>query len=158
MQGVIGIDRQLAKAITSNVTYLYSRGVHEYLTNNISAAGIFPQANVQSDSYPSTPITEPAENNMQFQFGGVYRQNQIIASVTARYSRFSLFSFFTYNDAKGDTSGVTYNPSVASDPGFDYGRTTFDVRDRFLLLGNITAPWQLSLSPFISANSGTHIT
>jgi Carboxypeptidase regulatory-like domain len=155
MQGAVGIDRQLTKAITSNVTYLYSRGVHEYLTNNVSAAGIFPFANIQSDTYPAAAIAEPDENNMQFQSGGVYRQNQVIASLTARYSRFSIFSFYTYNNAKGDTSGVTYTPSVASDPGFDYGRSSFDIHDRFLLLGNINAPWQLSFAPFISANSGT---
>jgi hypothetical protein len=100
-------------------------------------------------------IAEPAENNMQFQSGGVYRQTQVIASVTARYQYFSIFSFYTYNNAKGDTSGVSYNPSVASDPGFDYGRTSFDVRSRYILLGSITAPWQLSFAPFLSANSGT---
>ena len=85
----------------------------------------------------------------------MYRQNQIIASVTARYSRFSLSSFYTFNSAKADTSGVTYTPSIAADPGFDYGRATFDIRHRFVLMGNITAPWQLSFAPFLSANSGT---
>jgi hypothetical protein len=154
MQGAVGIDRQLTKLMTSNITYLYGRGVHEYLTNNISAASVFPAANIQSHTYPSTPIPEPSENNMQYQSGGVYDESQIIASITARYSRFSIFSFYTFTNAKGDTSGVTYNPSVASDPGFDYGRTTFDVHDRFLLLGNITAPWRVSFAPFLSANSG----
>ena len=155
MQGAVGVDRQLTKTMTSNVTYLYSRGVHEYLTNNISAAGLFPAANILNGTYPGTPIAHPLENNMQYQSGGVYRQQQIIASVTARYARFSIFSFYVYNNAKGDTSGVTYTPSVAADPGFDYGRATFDVANRFLLLGNIMVPWQLSFAPFLSANSGT---
>ena len=155
MQGAVGVDRQLTKTMTSNVTYLYSRGVHDYLTNNISAAGIFPAGNIQSDTYPAMPIAHPAENDMQYQSGGVYRQQQIIASVTARYPRFSIFSFYVYNNAKGDTSGVTYTPSVAADPGFDYGRTNFDVQNRFLVLGNIMAPWELSFAPFVSANSGT---
>ncbi len=155
MQGAVGVDRQLTKSMTSNVTYLYSRGVHQYLTNNISAAGLFPEANISNGTYPSTPIAPPPENNMQYQSGGVYRQQQVIASVTARYARFSIFSFYVYNNAKGDTSGVTYTPSIAADPGFDYGRTSFDVQNRFLVLGNIMAPWQLSFAPFLSANSGT---
>jgi hypothetical protein len=92
---------------------------------------------------------------MQFESGGVYRQQQIIASVTARYSHFSIFSFYTYNDAQSDTSGVSYVPSVAGSPGFDYGRAGFDIRNRFLILGNINAPWQVSFAPFLSANSGT---
>ena len=155
MQGAVGIDQQLSKYMTGNVTYLYSRGVHMYLTNNVSAAGNFPAVNILAGTYPATPIAVPAENNMQYQSGGVYRQNQLIASLTARYSRFSLTTFYTLNSAKADTSGVTYTPSIAADPGFDYGRAGFDIHNRLVLLGNITAPWQLSFAPFLSVNSGT---
>jgi hypothetical protein len=126
-----------------------------YLTDNVSAAGNFPAENIASDTYPVNPIAPPPENNMQFQSGGVYRQNQIIASITARYSRFSIFSFYTYNNAHADSSGVTYVPSVAGSPGFDYGRAGFDIHNRFLILGSINAPWQITLAPFLSANSGT---
>lgn len=155
MQGAVGIDRQLSKTMTANVTYLYSRGVHMYLTDNISAAGSFPEENIESHTYPANPIPPPPENDMQFEAGGVYRQSQIIASVTARYPRFSIFSFYTYNSAKADSSGVTYVPSIAGSPGFDYGRAGFDIHNRFLILGNINAPWQISVAPFLSANSGT---
>ncbi len=155
MQGGAGIDRQLTKVMTANVTYLYSRGVHTYLTDNVSAVGIFPESNVQSDTYPATALQPPPENNMQFESGGVYRQNQIITSLNARYPHFSIFAFYTYNNAHADTSGVGYNPSVAGHAGFDYGRANFDVHNRFVLLGNILAPWQLSFAPFLSVNSGT---
>ena len=155
MQAAVGLDRQLSKVMTANVTYLYSRGVHMYMTNNVSAAGAFPAENIAAGTYPGATISNPAENNLQYQSGGVYRQNQIIASITARYPRFSIFSFYQYNNAKGDTSGVTYTPSIAADPGFDYGRTAFDVHNRFLILGNVPAPWGLSFAPFLSANSGT---
>jgi hypothetical protein len=155
MQAAVGIDRQINKVMTANVTYLYSRGIHQYLTNNVSAAGTFPAANLASRTYPTTPISTPAENNLQYQSGAVYRQNQIIASITARYRRFSMFSFYQYNDAKGDANGVGNVPSVPADPGFDYGRTSFDVHNRFLIFGNISAPWQMSFAPFLSANSGT---
>jgi hypothetical protein len=155
MQAAVGIDRQLSKAMTANVTYLYSRGVHMYLTDNVSAAGAFPEQNVMSGTYPVTPIAPPVENNMQFQSGGVYRQQQVIASINARYSRFSFTSFYTYNNARGDSGGVSTTPTVASDPGFDYGRSTFDIHNRFLIMGSFTAPWQVSFSPFLSYNSGS---
>ena len=155
MQAAVGIDRQLSKRMTANVTYLYSRGVHQYLTDNVSAAGVFPKQNIQAGTYPATPIAQPAENDLQFQSGGVYRQNQVIASVTARYTRFTLTSFYTYNDAKGDTSGAGYAPSVPGNPGFDYGRASFDIHNRFLVIGNYLAPWQFSFSPFLSVNSGS---
>ncbi len=151
MSAAIGIDRQIAKRITANITYLYGRGVHQYYTNNIGAP-FFDTANL--GIYPSTPLPAPEENNYQYQSGGVYRQNQIIASGRAAYSRVSFFTFYMYNNARSDTSGVTYTPSVAQNPGLDYGRSNFDVHNRFVILGNVMAPYGVSLTPFFGYNSG----
>ncbi len=154
MSAAVGIDRQIAKNITSNITYLYGRGVHQYLTNNIGSDS-FPEENYSTNTYPDAPLPTPTFNNLQYQSGGVYRQQQIIATASARLRRFTLFTFYTYNNAHGDTGGVTYVPSVAQFPGLDYGRTSFDVHNRFVILGNVTAPWGLSFAPFLAANSGT---
>lgn len=151
MQAAVGIDRQFAKTITGNVTYLYSQGVHQYLTNNISAPFFDGSQNV----YPATDLETPAENIYQYQSGGFYRQHEIIASGNARFRRFSLFGFYVYNNARGDTNGTTFSPSNAHDPGQDYGRTAQDVHHRFVLFGNINAPWKMSFSPFLVYNSGT---
>ena len=43
MESAIGVDRQLAKTLTGNVTYIYSQGVHQFFTDNLSAAGEFPR-------------------------------------------------------------------------------------------------------------------
>ena len=152
MQAAVGIDRQLAKRITGNVTYLYGRGVHQYFTNNIGAPD-FPTADLRI--YPDAPLAPAALNNLQYQSGAVYRQNQLIVSGRASYSKLSFFTFYTYNAAMADTSGINYTPSVAQDPGLDYGRSSFDVHNRFVLLGSFSAPYGVSLSPFLAYNSGT---
>ncbi len=154
MQGAVGIDRQITKNITSNITYLYGRGVHQYLTNNIGAVS-FPPENFTTNTYPDAPLPAPTFNNLQYQAGGVYRQQQIIATASARLRRVTFFTFYTYNNAHGDTSGVGYVPTVSQYPGLDYGRTSFDVHNRFVILGNFIAPWGFSFSPFLAANSGT---
>ncbi len=151
LQAAVGLDRQLAKRITGNVTYLYGRGVHQYLTNNIGAPYF---ATAALGIYPDSPLPTAQENNLQYQSGGVYRQNQIIVSGRASYPRFSFFTFYTYSNAKADTNGVTYTPSVAQDPGLDFGRSSFDVHNRFVILGNFSAPYAISLTPFFAYNSG----
>ena len=152
MQAAIGLDRQIGKRITTNVTYLYGRGVHQYFTNNVNA----PFFDSSQNTYgTSVPLTAPDANLYQYQSGGVYRQNQIIASGNARFKRFTLFGFYSYNDAKADTDGVNYFPSNAHDPGLDYGRAGFDVKNRFVVLGNISAPYALSFAPFVAYNSGS---
>jgi len=125
--------------------------VHQYLTNNIGAPEF---ATADQGIYPDTPLPSAQENNLQYQSAGVYRQNQIIVSARASYPRFSFFSFYSYNGAKADTNGVTYVPSVAQNIGLDYGRSSFDVHNRFILLGNFAAPYGIALSPFLAANSG----
>lgn len=152
MQAAFGIDRQLTNAVIANVTYLYSRGVHQYLTNNIGVAAF---STAKQNIYPSQQLPPPTANLMQYQSGGVYRQSQLIATVSAHYRRYNAFGFYTYNIAKGDTLGVTYVPSVAQDPGFDYGRTSFDVHHRIVVAGSFLAPFGFSLSPMLLYNAGT---
>ncbi|MGB7265500.1 MAG: carboxypeptidase regulatory-like domain-containing protein [Terracidiphilus sp.] len=155
MEAAIGVDRQITKLITGNVTYVYSQGIHQFFTDNLSAAAEFPLSAALSDTYPSTAPAAPSTNNLQYQSGGFYRENQIMVTTHATLKKFSLFANYTYSDARGDTNGVGSVPSVSSDPGLDYGRTTFDVRNRFMLFGNFMLPWAVSVSPMVVANSGT---
>jgi hypothetical protein len=42
---------------------------------------------------------------------------------------------YTFNEARSDTQGVNYVPSVAQNPGLDYGRAGFGITNRLFLLG-----------------------
>lgn len=151
IQGAIGIDRSLTKRVTANITYLYSRGLHQYMTNNISA----PAFTTALGTYPDSPLTPSNANVYQFQSGGIYHQSQWIATINARFHKLRIVSYYSYNIARGDTNGVNYVPSNAHNPAFDYGRTSFDIRHRFLLSGNLQLPFAIAISPFIAYNSGT---
>jgi hypothetical protein len=155
MEAAAGIDRQLAKTLTGNVTYVFSQGVHQYFTDNLSAAGVFPLDDALGNQYPDYPVPEPTTNNLQYQSGGFYREHQVMTTIRASYRKFSFFANYSYSHATGDTSGVGSVPSVSSFPGLDEGRTTFDVANRFMLFGNFMLPWQVSLSPMVVVNSGT---
>ncbi len=155
MEAAIGVDRQLSKTMTGNVTYVFSQGIHEFFTDNLSAAAEFPLADAKAGIYPTTIVNAPPANDLQYQSGGFYKEHQVMVTFRATYRKFSFFTNYTYSNAKGDTSGIGSVPSVSSDPGLDYGRTTFDVANRFMLFGNFTLPWKISASPMVMANSGT---
>ena len=154
METAIGVDRQITHSITGNVTYVYSQGIHQFFTDNLSAAAVFPLADALNGTYPATAPAPPPTNNLQYQSGGFYRESQIMATMRATYRKFSFFTNYTYSNAHGNTSGVSSVPSVSSYPGLDYGRTSFDITNRFMLFGNVSLPWRVSLSPMIVANSG----
>jgi hypothetical protein len=58
------------------------------------------------------------------------------------------------NNAKSDTDGAGSFPANQYDASADYGRSSIDVRNRFVLGGSIVAPWNLRFSPFVIASSG----
>jgi hypothetical protein len=152
MQAAIGVDRQFGKHVTSNVTYLYSQGVHQYFTNNLSA----PYFDSSNDTYANASnLATPDENLYTYQSGGFYRQSELIASGNARFRRFSLFGFYVYNNMLSNTGGVNSFLSNAHDTKLDYGRAAQDIHNRFVIFGNIQGPWATSFSPFLVYNSGT---
>ncbi len=148
MQTGVGVDRQIAKGISANLTYLFTQGVHLYLRNCVNA----PAFDVGSYTITGAP---PAEFNYQFQSGGFYRQNQLIFTASVQLKRFIFSGNYLINEAKSDTESVNYIPSVAANPGLDYGRATFGYRQRLNFLNSYTGPWGIVFSSFLIARSGT---
>jgi hypothetical protein len=148
MQGGIGVDRQITKKITANISYLYTQGVHQYMSNNVTA----PTFDIAD--YTVVGST-PSVYNYQFQSEGFYRQNQLIVSAALQLKKFTVSTNYVLNQAKSDTQGINSFPSVAQDPGLDYGRATFGVRHRFMAVGSYTVPHGFVLGAYIAAQSGT---
>jgi hypothetical protein len=148
MQTGVGVDRQIAKGITANVTYLFTQGVHHYMMNCVNA----PAFDVSSYTITGSA---PAEFNYQFQSGGFYRQNELIFTVSVQLKRFVFTGNYLIDEAKSDTQSVNYVPSVAADPGLDYGRAVFGYRQRLNFLNSYTGPWGIVYASVLSARSGT---
>ena len=151
MQAALGVEHQFGKVVTFSATFMNSRGVHQAYTDNINA---FIASTYDAATGTGTRPNGINENIYQYQSGGVYNQNQLTLNYTVRAKRFSLFGFYTLNNAKADTSGAGYFPSNQTNPGADYGRANFDVRNRFLLGGNLQGPFGVSFSPMIDTDSG----
>jgi hypothetical protein len=156
MQGAVGVDRTITKAITANVTYLYSRGIHQYLTDNINA----PLYDYATNDFIYGPDGNkvypfPGQGNLyQFQSDGIYKQTQLITSVNARSRSYSVAGFYVLSYFKSDTTGANYFPSRQDDIAFDYGRSSHDVRNRFFLLATTNLPYGIQGSIFTIANAG----
>ena len=152
MQTAIGIEHRFGKSITVATTYINSRGLHQLYSDNINA---FLPGTYDITTGTGVRPNGKNENLYQYQSGGIYHQNQLITNFSVRERKVTLFGFYVLNDAKADTSGATYFPSNQFDPRADYGRSTFDIHQRFLLGGNYSAPFGISISPFLVLNSGT---
>jgi hypothetical protein len=153
MEFQIGADQQLFQGATLSVNYLNTRGVHQFLSQNINAPTEDSDGNLV---YPVPPTdgTAPAVIK-QYQSEGIYRQNELIANANIRKRYVSLWGYYVLNFAKSDTGGINSFPSHPYDIGADYGRAVFDRRNRLFMGGNVTLPYYISVSPFVIASSGT---
>jgi hypothetical protein len=148
LQSAISVERQLTKSATLSVTYLNSRGFDQLLTINANAP--FPGT-------PCAPSCVPPRSNLyQYVSEGVFRQNQLIVNTNIRSgTKIQLFGYYTLNYANSDTSGVSSFPSNSYDISQDYGRASFDTRQRLFVGGSIAMPYAIRLSPFMVASSGS---
>lgn len=149
MQSAVTLERQITKTATASVTYLNSRGEHTFVSQNINAP----------DPTTGVPVNATLYGNgnvYQYESEGIFRQNQLIANTNIRMGgKFTLFSFYSLNYARSDTAGAGSFPSNPFNIAADYGRASFDVRNRFMIGGNFNFPYRFSLSPFIIANAGS---
>ena len=156
LTSALSIEQQVSKSMTVSLTYLNSHGVHQLFTNDINAPlpGTFPLGQPQLGT---RPLGNAAGNIYDFQSGGLFNQNQLIANINLRLStKLTLGGFYTLGYANADTNGnrggLIMNPY---DIQQNYGRAGFDVRNRMVLFGNWNLPHRISLSPFVVASSGS---
>jgi hypothetical protein len=150
LQSAISVERQVTKAATLSVTYLNSRGFDQLLSINANAP--YPG----TPCYPNCPPPINNENLYQYVSEGVFRQNQVIVNTNIRAgTKLQLFGYYTLNYANSDTAGVTSFASNSYDISQDYGRASFDIRNRLFLGGSIAMPYAVRLSPFLVASTGS---
>jgi Carboxypeptidase regulatory-like domain len=153
MQTALSLERQMSKNANLAVSYLTSRGVHQYYLHNVNA----PHDPTQPDVRPLGNLS----NVYQYASDGTYKQNQLIVNSNVRVgTKVSLFGNYTLNYANANTSGGnSFGPSSFSSNQYsltpDWGRASFDRRHRLFLVGTIAGPYALRFSPFIVAVSGS---
>ncbi len=153
MQTALSVERQITKNANIAVSYLNSRGVHQFLTRNINA----PFPNTYNPNDPTSGIRPFGDvgNIYQYESDGTFKQNQLIVNANVRMgSRLSLFGWYTFNNVNANTTGASSFPNNQYDLAENYGPTAYDVRNRLFVGGTIALPRGYRLSPFMVASSG----
>ncbi|MBZ5664917.1 MAG: TonB-dependent receptor [Acidobacteriia bacterium] len=150
MQTAFSLERQVTKIANVTVSYLNARGVHQFLSLNTNAP---PPGTPFSSGSPPDPTAGPI---YQYVSDGVFRQNQLITNFNIRAgAKLSLYGYYSLNYANSDTTGASGFPSNQYDIGADYGRASFDVRNRVFMGGTVGLPRGFRLSPFMIFTSGS---
>ncbi len=150
LQSAVSVERQLTKIANVTVSYLSSRGVHQFLSVNANA----PLPGTPGSNGPRPNPT--AGNIYQYASEGIFKQNQLIANFNIRAgAKVTLFGFYSLNYSNGDVAGISSFPFDQYNLSLDYGRAAYDTRHRIFFGGSVSMPYGFRLSPFMIFNSGS---
>ncbi len=151
IQVALGVERQLPFKTTFGAFFIKSQTNNQLRARNVNAPVCPAQINCLN-----APRPDPTQGNVfEYESTGVNKQTQLILNFRNNYSsRFSLFGNYRLGFADSDTDGAGSFPAYSYDLTGEFGRSAFDVRHNFVIGGNVTLPWQISLNPFITASSG----
>jgi hypothetical protein len=151
-QVAISLERQVSKDANVAVSYLNTRGLHQYLSRNANAPlpGTYNPADPTSGVRPFGDIG----NIYQYSSIGDFRQNQLIVNTNwRRGSRLTLFGWYVLNYVDSNTSGASSFLFDQYNPQLSYGPAAYDVRNRGFIGGTFLAPKGFRLSPFFVISS-----
>ena len=165
LQGVFSVERQLPGNLTVAASYINIRTLHVLRTRPLNAPlpGTFipgvPESGVRplncADFIPPDINPSTRCNIFEYESSGRYSQNQFIVNVNSRFHRnVTLTSYYVFGKGKSDTDGTGNFPANPYDLSTEYGRANGDTRHRFVVMGTLRAPWDITLNPFIIVQSG----
>lgn len=165
LQSVFSVERQLPRNITLAASYINVRTLHVLRTRPLNAPlpGTFVPGVPGSGVRPLNcadfidPTVNPSTlcNIYEYESSGRLNQNQFILNFRATVNRdISLNGYYALSKANSDTDGTGSLPANPYDLTTEYGRSSFDVRHRAGIFGNIRTFWGISLNPFIMIQSG----
>jgi Carboxypeptidase regulatory-like domain len=152
-QVAISLERQISKDANMAVSYLNSRGLHQFWTRNINA----PFPNTYNPNDPNSGVRPYGDIGNIYQYGsdGDYRQNQLIVNGNwRRGSHLTLFGYYVLNYVNANTSGASSFLFDQYDPALSYGPSAYDIHNRVFVGGTIALPKGFRVSPFFIVTSG----
>jgi hypothetical protein len=153
MQFALGVERQLPHNTTGSIFYTYNRSEHLAQTVPINSPepGTYNPLQPLSAANGVFPYGYGAGNIFEYESGGYMRQRMLMFNFNTRFSRrVSLFGNYSLTYAN-DLPGTPTDPY---DFRLDYGRSSLDRRNNFMLVGSVTGPKNIKVAPFVAVRSG----
>ncbi|HAF15375.1 MAG TPA: hypothetical protein DCK99_17095 [Blastocatellia bacterium] len=146
IQYSFSLERQLQKSTTLAITYLGSRGVDQFSSRDINAP-LPPGYSIRPDS--SIGVLREIESR------GQRVTNSLEITLRGKVTHFfNGMAQYRLSSAHDNTSGITYFPPNAYDLSGEWGRSDFDRRHRFEMLGTINPGKLFNLGVSVSLYSG----
>jgi hypothetical protein len=149
------VERQLPRNITMFVGFYNIRITHVIRARDVNA----PLPFTITELTPNGIRPDPTKGEInRYEASGQFNQRQFFVGFNSRLSRmFQLNGNYSLSKTTNDTDGQggALFPVNSYDTSGEFGRSSFDIRHRFTIIGTVNLPWwKVVLSPFVIANTG----
>jgi hypothetical protein len=155
-QWAFGVERQLPSRTTLAAFYIGSRTTNVLRSINVNAPicplGVFTTSGTCNGAARPDPT---AGNIFEYDSSGTLDQNRLNVNIRSAFRQgINIFANYSLGFARSDTDGAGSFPAYSYDLADEFGRSSSDIRHNFVIGGNFSMPWGISVSPFIIASSG----
>jgi hypothetical protein len=140
----VSYERILPLKLQASVAYSYQRGDHLLREVDLN------QGNLITALRPN-PALGPV---FDVQSTGSSKRNELRFTVNRRLGKVTLFANYLLSRTYSDTDGWTSVAANSQDLAEEWGRASYDYRNRAFIGGNVTLPYGISVAPFIFAQTG----
>ena len=149
------VERQLPRNITMFIGYFNVRITHVIRARDVNA----PLPGTITELTPNGIRPDPTRGEIdRYEASGQFNQRQFFIGFNSRLSRmFQINGNYSLSKTTNDTDGQgsALFPMNSYDLTGEFGRASFDIRQRFTIFGTVNLPWwKLVVNPFIVANTG----
>jgi len=149
----IGVDKPLGKYASISANYMFSRGEHLFLTRNINAP--LPGTYNPADPTSGTRPLGNDDNVYEYVSDGVSTRHRLVVNGGLHAKNVGLFGNYMVSKIDTNTAGVATFPSNSYNLHSDYGRASFDIRQRLFLGGFTQLPGKVFVNPFLIYQSSS---
>ncbi|MGH9803199.1 MAG: hypothetical protein ACRD82_22770, partial [Blastocatellia bacterium] len=143
----LSLEQQLPKGLITSVTYLFTRGIHQFRTRNINA----PYADPNNPGQTIRPIPG-AGQIYQYESSALNTSNQLRFNVNRRMGRAMVFGGYTVSWVRSNGEG---SPSDNYNLASEWGRSAADRRHSIFSGNNFTLPKGFRVGMMVNASTGS---
>jgi hypothetical protein len=146
----LALEQQLSKSLIATLSFIHTRGVHQFRLRNINALPPGPLPGMAARPVPDEGDLYQIESVAGSAFDG------IIFGFNRRFSpRLTFFGNYSLSWARNDSDGATSLPADNYDLRSEWGRASSDRRHSFFTGFFFTLPFGFRVNSTINASSGT---
>jgi hypothetical protein len=152
-QGGGAVEKSFGKLGSAGINYIFTRGVHQYITRNINA----PLPGTYNPAVPSSG-TRPlggTQNIYEFDSNGIQKSQSLVLNTRLMPVKgLILIAVYILNVSNTNANGINTFPTDSYNLSADYGHAGNEERQQSYFGGNYSLPFGFGLGAYGSFQSG----